>query len=71
MNAASFRGSGPTADTIQPGLPSVSNSTEQNLNTKGTYRAQAGIGSDIRNSTLKNETVNRKFALQDKVFFVI
>lgn len=70
MSTASFRGSGPTADTIQPALPSVSNSTEKNLKTKGTYRAQAGIGSDIGNSTLKNETVSRKFALQDKLWSI-
>jgi len=68
MNTASFRGSGPTTDTVQPSLPYVSTSTEQNLKTKGTYRSQAGIGSGIKNSTLTNETVNRKFALQDKVF---
>lgn len=68
-SSASFRGSGPTTDTIQSSLPHVSNSTEQSLKTKGSYRAHAGIGSDINNSTLKNETVSCKsFALQDKVF---
>ncbi|PNY00785.1 serine/threonine protein kinase [Trifolium pratense] len=67
LNTASFRGSGPTTDTIQSSLPSVSNLTEQNLKTKGTHRAQAGI---MRNSTLKNETVSRKFALQDKLWSI-
>ncbi|WJX62787.1 Serine/threonine-protein kinase sik1, variant 2 [Trifolium repens] len=70
LNTASFRGSGSTTDTIQSSLPSVSNSTEQNLKTRGTHRAQAGISSDIRNSTLKNETVSRKFALQDKLWSI-
>ncbi|KAL5100058.1 hypothetical protein RYX36_004385 [Vicia faba] len=70
INAASFRGSGPTTDTLQSSLPSVSNSNEQNLKIKGTHRAQAGIGSDIRNNTLQNETVSRKFALQDKLWSI-
>lgn len=69
MNTSYFRGSSPTTDTILSSLPYVNNSAEQNLKTKGSHRAQAGIGSDIRNGTLKNETVSRKsFALQDKVF---
>lgn len=68
MNTSSFRESGLTTDAIQSSLPYVSNSTEQTLKTKGSHRAQAGIGSDLRKSTLKNETVSRKFALQDKVF---
>lgn len=71
-NTSPFRGSSPTTDTIQSPLPYVSNSTEQDIKTKGSHRAQAGIGGDIRNSTLKNETVSHKsFALQDKVVFVI
>ncbi|CAL5188570.1 unnamed protein product [Lathyrus oleraceus] len=70
INTASFRGSGPTTDTIQSSLPSVSNSNEQNLEIKGTHRAQAGIGSDIRNNSLQNETVSRKFALQDKLWSI-
>ncbi|CAK8540433.1 unnamed protein product [Lathyrus sativus] len=70
INTASFRASSPTTDTIQSSLPSVSNLNEQNLKTKGTHRAQAGIGSDIRNNALQNETVSRKFALQDKLWSI-
>ncbi|RYR68581.1 hypothetical protein Ahy_A03g015065 isoform B [Arachis hypogaea] len=70
-NIASFRGSNPTTDTIQSTLPRVRNSTEQNLKTQGSFRAHAGIGSDISTSMLKNDTVFRKsFALQDKLWSI-
>ncbi|XP_057448094.1 serine/threonine-protein kinase 1 isoform X2 [Lotus japonicus] len=47
------------------------NSTEENFKTKGSLRAQTGIGSGMSTSTLKNETVSRKaFALQDKLWSI-
>jgi len=65
MNTTSFRGSSATTNTIQSSLPYASDSTEQNLKIKGSYRAPAGMGSDI----FRSETGSRKaFALQDKVF---
>ncbi|KAL3032989.1 hypothetical protein AAZX31_02G112900 [Glycine max] len=71
MNTASFRGYSATTNTVQSSLPYVSNSTEQSLKTRGTHRAQAGIGGDISNSIFKNETVSRKaFALQDKLWSI-
>ncbi|KAG4403216.1 hypothetical protein AAZX31_01G056500 [Glycine max] len=71
MNTASFRGYSATTNTIQSSLPYVSNSAEQSLKTKGTHRAQAGIGGDISNSIFKNETVSHKaFALQDKLWSI-
>ncbi|MED6121292.1 pre- rRNA processing protein [Stylosanthes scabra] len=64
-------GSSPPADTIQSTLPRVRNSTEQSLKTMSSFRAHTGIGSDISNSTLKNDTVFRKsFALQDKLWSI-
>ncbi|XP_019428756.1 PREDICTED: serine/threonine-protein kinase dst1 isoform X2 [Lupinus angustifolius] len=70
-DSASFRRSSPTTDNIQSSLSRLSNSTEQNLKKESSYRAQAGIGSDLNNSTLKNETVNYKaFALQDKLWSI-
>lgn len=61
----SLRGSSATTDTIQSSIPYASDSTEQSLRIKGSFRAPAGMGSDI----FRGETGSRKaFALQDKVF---
>ncbi|XP_047154078.1 serine/threonine-protein kinase 4 isoform X3 [Vigna umbellata] len=61
----SLRGSSATTNTIQSSIPYASDSTEQSLRIKGSYRAPAGMGSDI----FRGETGSRKaFALQDKVF---
>ncbi|KAK7274975.1 hypothetical protein RIF29_16078 [Crotalaria pallida] len=60
----------PTTDNIQSSVPHLSNS-ELNLKTEGSYQPEAGISSDVSNSTLKNETVSRKaFALQDKLWSI-
>ncbi|XP_027361671.1 uncharacterized protein LOC113869515 isoform X2 [Abrus precatorius] len=70
-NTASFRGSSHPTNTIHSTLPYITNSTEQNLKTKGSHRAQAGVGSDISNNIFKNETVSRRsFALQDKLWSI-
>ncbi|ESW25495.1 hypothetical protein PHAVU_003G041000 [Phaseolus vulgaris] len=67
MNTTSFRGSSATTNTIQSSLPYASDSTEQNLKIKGSYRAPAGMGSDI----FRSETGSRKaFALQDKLWSI-
>ncbi|XP_017427206.1 serine/threonine-protein kinase 1 isoform X2 [Vigna angularis] len=63
----SLRGSSATTNTIQSSIPYASDSTEQSLRIKGSYRAPAGMGSDI----FRGETGSRKaFALQDKLWSI-
>jgi len=62
----SLRESSATTNTIRSSIPYASDSTEQTLKIKGSYRAPAGMGSS---DIFRGETGSRKaFALQDKVF---
>ncbi|KAF7827962.1 serine/threonine-protein kinase dst1 isoform X1 [Senna tora] len=70
-NNASVGGFAPHTHTIKSSLSPVSDSTELKLKVKDDSQAQVGVTHDMRNSTLKNETVSRKaFSLQDKLWSI-